>query len=69
MSDGQDGCRADTDKELIELGKAIKNYEVNAKFCVLGIGSSYDGSFFSKLNNLGTEVGFYIGPEVEEVKG
>ncbi|TNV82372.1 hypothetical protein FGO68_gene8155 [Halteria grandinella] len=68
MSDGCDNVPESTKEEVEILHLAFKEYNVSAKFCILGIGNDFDGAFSSRLNNLGAKVGFFDEVSSQEIQ-
>jgi hypothetical protein len=33
-------------------------YEVQSRFCVIGVGNNYDAAFLDKMSSIGNEQGF-----------
>jgi len=40
------------------LKSDIMKFEVQSRFCVIGVGNSYDAVFLDKMSSMGNEQGF-----------
>ena len=60
LTDGDDGNSQGTIMSAEKLKQDLINHEVQSRFCVIGVGSSYDAVFLDRMASIGNEHGFVL---------
>jgi uncharacterized protein with von Willebrand factor type A (vWA) domain len=60
LTDGDDGHSESTIRSAEKLKQYLLNYEVQSRFCVIGVGHDYDAVFLDRMSSIGNEQGFVM---------
>ncbi len=60
LTDGDDGHSEGTIRSAEKLKQYLMNYEVQSRFCVIGVGNDYDAVFLDRMSSIGNEQGFVM---------
>jgi hypothetical protein len=56
-----------TEAEMLK--NDIMKYQVQSRFCVIGVGNYYDANFLDKMSSIGNEQGFVTSIEPQDFMG